>query len=215
MPPKKSKPGFVRYSPEIAQRICAGLAEGRKLRAICADEGTPSYGSVFRWLAAHSDFRACYDRAREGRGGTRYSRQLAIAICEELVEGRSLRSICADEGMPSPSNVFLWLERHAEFRSLYARARHLQADLIFDDVLEIADDARGDWVRRRKGSGWMANAENIRRSKLRIAARKWAAAGLKPRKYGDKVALSDSDYAPVVKVVREIVPAKKEPEGAP
>lgn len=161
MPPRKSKPSFVRYSPEIAQRICAGLAEGRKLRAICTDEGTPSHGTVFRWLAAHADFRACYDRARESRGGTRYSRQLAMAICEELVEGRSLRSICADEGMPSPSNVFLWLQRHAEFRRLYVRARHLQADLIFDEVLELADDTSGDWVRRRKGSGWMANAELI------------------------------------------------------
>lgn len=215
MPPRNSKSSFMRYSHEIAQRICAGLAEGRKLQAICDDEGMPSHATVFRWLAAHADFRVCYDRAREGRGGTRYSPQLAVAICEELVEGRSLRSICADEGMPSPSNVFLWLERHADFRDLYVRARHLQADLIFDEVLDIADDTSGDWVRRRKGSGWTVNAEHIRRSKLRIAVRKWVAAGLKPRKYGDKVALPDSDHAPVVKVVREIVPAKKEPEGVP
>jgi hypothetical protein len=212
MPPKKiERRAFVRYSSEIAEKICAGLAEGRKLRSICADEGMPAQGTVFRWLAAHADFRTFYDDARKGNGGTRYSPQLASAICEALVEGRSLRSICTDDDMPGKSTVFRWLAEHAEFRVLYARAREVQADTLFDETLEIADDARNDWMERRtqKDASWVANGENIQRSKLRIDTRKWFVAKLSPKKYGDKVELAGTPEVPVVKVVREIVKARR------
>jgi hypothetical protein len=48
--------------------------------------------------------------------------ELGIAICEELAEGRSLLSICSDEGMPGRTTVRLG--KHAEFRELFDRARH-------------------------------------------------------------------------------------------
>lgn len=208
MPPAKTKRSYIRYSPEIAERICAGLAEGRKLRAICADEGMPTFGTVFRWLGLHADFRALYDRAREDRSGTRYSPQLALAICEELLEGRSLRSICADEGMPSPSNVFVWLAQHAEFRELYTRARQVQADILLDEILDIADDDSGDLIMKQNGSGPFPNPRSIQRARLRIAVRRWLLAVLIPKKYGAKLDMPEGGHAPVVKVVREIVAAK-------
>jgi len=210
MPPKKiERRPFVRYSPETAAKICAGLADGRKLRSICADDGMPAEATVFRWLAVYPDFRTLYDDARRGNGGTRYSPQLGAAICEALAEGRSLRSICADEEMPGRSTVFRWLDEHAEFRVLYARARAVQAETFFDETIEIADDARNDWMERRtqKDASWVANGENIQRSKLRIDTRKWVVAKLSPKKYGDKVELAETADVPVVKVVREIVKA--------
>jgi hypothetical protein len=217
MPPKKiERRAFVRYSPEIAEKICTGLSEGRKLRSICDDEGMPAQATVFRWLAAYADFRTQYDDARRGNGGTRYSVQLANAICEALVEGRSLRSICTDEDMPGRSTVFRWLEEHAEFRELYARARKVQAEIFFDETIEIADDARNDWMERRtqKDVSWVANGENIQRSKLRIDTRKWVVAKLSPKKYGDKAEDTGGSEAPVVKVVREIVHVGKRKKKA-
>lgn len=91
--------------------------------------------------------------------------------------------------MPAMSSVFKWLGEHSAFSDQYTRAREAQADTLFDDILEIADDARNDWMARHgeDDAGWQANGEHIQRTKLRVDARKWMAGKLQPKKYGDKV----------------------------
>lgn len=112
-------------------------------------------------------------------------------ILERLVGGESVRTICADEGMPAASTVFLWLQADAAFSEQYARAREAQADALFDEILDIADDGSNDWMERKNADGqnigWQENGEALRRSTLRVDARKWMAARLQPKKYGDKV----------------------------
>ncbi|MDP5216704.1 terminase small subunit protein [Ruegeria sp. 2205SS24-7] len=117
-----------------------------------------------------------------------YCEEIAGAICERLAEGESLREICRADDMPAKGTVFRWLAKHQEFQDQYARAREVQADAIFDEVLEIADDASNDWMERsgEEGVGWQINGEHIQRSKLRIDARKWMAGKLRPKVYGDK-----------------------------
>ena len=66
------------------------------------------------------------------------------------------------------------------------RAREEQADKLFREIIEIADDASGDYVTTSDGKR-IVDHENIQRSRLRVDARKWAAARLAPRKYGDRV----------------------------
>lgn len=109
-------------------------------------------------------------------------------ICERLADGESLRAICRDDDMPNKATVFRWLGLHDEFSDQYARARETQADSLFDDVLEIADDARNDWMERNgdDDQGWQANGEHIQRTRLRIDARKWMAGKLRPKVYGEK-----------------------------
>lgn len=131
-----------------------------------------------------------------------YSDELALRICERIVEGESLRAICREEGMPSQSMVFRWLEANQAFREQYARARDLQADTFADELTEIADNATNDWMERngQEDKGWQANGENIQRSRVRIDTRKWIASKLKPKKYGDKIdhSLTGKDGGPIV-----------------
>lgn len=117
-----------------------------------------------------------------------YSQEMADVICGELIEGRSLRAICGREGFPSASTVCRWLARHGEFQRQYAFARKVQADLLADEILQIADDTREDYVTKEvRGKEVEAfNAENVSRSRLRVDARKWLAAKLAPTVYGDK-----------------------------
>lgn len=117
-----------------------------------------------------------------------FSQKTADAICERIADGESLRTICGDEGMPNKATVFRWLAANDAFRDQYARAREAQADTLFDDILEIADDARNDWMERNgdDDSGWQVNGEHIQRSRLRMDARKWMAGKLRPKVYGDK-----------------------------
>lgn len=120
-----------------------------------------------------------------------YGVEVAQQICGRLIEGESLRSICRDDAMPCLSTVMLWLTQHAEFSEQYALARERQADTLADEIQEIADDGRNDWMERHgdKDSGWIANGEHINRSRLRVDTRKWIASKLKPKKYGDRLAL--------------------------
>ncbi len=117
-----------------------------------------------------------------------YTPELAETICRRLVEGESLRAICRDETMPGASTVFDWLEANEEFRSKYARARSIQAELGFDLLQEIADDGTNDFMMRGGDNpGWIANGEHIQRSKLRAETLRWRLSKLLPKKYGDKV----------------------------
>lgn len=131
-----------------------------------------------------------------------FSQELADQICERLADGDSLRTICDEPEFPSRSTVFKWLAENKEFSDQYAHARDAQADAIFDDILEIADDGRNDWIERHNDDGenigWRENGEALRRSQLRIDARKWMASKLRPKKYGEKIAIGgDKDLDPI------------------
>lgn len=140
-------------------------------------------------------------------GITTFTEEIGDALCERIALGESVRSICDDEAMPSMSTVFKWLRDNEAFSQQYARAREVQADALFDDIIDIADDGRNDWMEKRNADGenigWQENGEALRRSQLRIDARKWMAGKLRPKKYGEKLALTDGDGGPLkIEVVR-------------
>jgi hypothetical protein len=119
-----------------------------------------------------------------------YSKALAQRICEKLVEGMTLRQIGELPGMPTKTTILRWLgdDRYVSFRDQYARARELQSEAMADDILEIADDGRNDWMEivSKDGDsvGWRVNGEAVQRSKLRVESRKWLMSKMLPKKYG-------------------------------
>jgi len=122
-----------------------------------------------------------------------FSAELFDRICERIADGESLRAICADEDMPSTTAVKKWLIKDdgGALVAQYARAREAQADALFDEVLDIADDATRDRKSAGKGDGSMTfDAEHVNRARLRIDTRKWMAGKLRPKVYGDKVDVS-------------------------
>ena len=93
--------------------------------------------------------------------------------------------------MPAARTVLRWIRENPDLQRAYATATEVRADMIFDELVEIADDARNDWMdkvgRDGESLGRVLDAENIRRSALRIEARKWVLARMAPKKYGDRV----------------------------
>lgn len=128
------------------------------------------------------------------------SEELGQRICARIMNGESVRAICADDGMPSRSTFFNWLadEDNEWFRRAYMLAKDAQADVLADEILDIADDASNDWMRRNGGNEeeWQLNHDQIQRSRLQIDARKWMAAKLKPKKYSDRLAMEHSGRRP-------------------
>ncbi len=127
-----------------------------------------------------------------------YTEALAAKICRRLAEGETLRSVCRDEKMPDKATVLRWLGDKAktDFRDQYAHARDMQADALFDEALEIADDISGDWFTDKDGKK-VVDHENIQRSRLRVDTRKWAAGKLAPKRYGDKLQHTGEGGGPI------------------
>ena len=155
--------------------------------------------STTTWLPAPPKRRPC---GMTGRPST-YSQEIADEVCRRLAGGESLRAICRDEGIPDESTVRLWaLDDREGFATQYARAREVQFLAIADELLEIADDGRNDWMQRRGNDerrGWELNGEHIQRSRVRIDTRKWMLSKMLPKVYGDKteVAVTGANGGPL------------------
>lgn len=117
--------------------------------------------------------------------------ELQLAICRRIMEGESVRKIARDEGMPCRSTVLNWLARDPAFRTAYLFAKQLQAEVLFEEAIEIADDASGDWVDTPDGK--VFDKEHVQRAKLRVDTRKWAAGKLAPKRYGEAALLRIDD----------------------
>lgn len=120
-----------------------------------------------------------------------YDLQTAEAILVLLAEGQSLSEICRRDDMPARSTVSLWIANNVEgFADKYVGARDAQAEHFADEIIEISDDGRNDWVERNAGdgeTGVVVDHEHIARSKLRVDSRKWLMARMAPKRYGDRI----------------------------
>lgn len=105
-----------------------------------------------------------------------FSQDLADTICQQLAEGKSLRTAAADAGV-SHSTVLRWTEDSPEFADQYARARKTGYSLLAEDIMEISDDDLDD------------NPVSVARAKLRVDSRKWILSKMLPKVYGDKLDL--------------------------
>jgi len=119
-----------------------------------------------------------------------YSKELATKICERIASGESVRTIVKDDEMPSSSSIFNWLldEDKSKFLEQYESARNIQAETMFEELLEIAD-----------------NKEDVQRDRLRIDTRKWYLSKVLPKKFGDKMDVT-SDNKPInISIAKEII----------
>jgi len=113
-----------------------------------------------------------------------YTQEKADAICMLLAGGMSLNKICKRDDMPSMPTVGLWTKENSDFLHKYTRAREAQADAIFDECLDIADEAANDILYDDNGQA-MLNNVSVQRAKLRIDTR-FRIAGKLNSKYADK-----------------------------
>ena len=112
------------------------------------------------------------------KGGrpTKYSKKIAIKICQRISSGESVRTICKDKKLPCAATVFFWLldDDKKWFLEQYETARNTQAENMFEELLDIADNDDGD----------------VQRARLRIDTRKWYLSKVLPKKFGDKTDLT-------------------------
>lgn len=124
-----------------------------------------------------------------------FSEELADTICDRLMEGRSLRSICDDDDMPHRITIIRWMGQNEAFATKCARARALQADLMDDMILDVANACTN---------------ETALADRVRISAYQWRASKLEPTVYGEKMAHTGAGGGPI-----EIVTGVRRETDAP
>lgn len=128
-------------------------------------------------------------KAKAGRP-TDYTPELAALICERVAtHSLGLDNLCAKyDDLPVPSTIYLWRLKYPAFSEMYAQAKMIQADILAEECLSIADDDSQDTKINMLTGEEVCNTEFIARSRLRIDTRKWLAAKLLPKQYGPVVA---------------------------
>lgn len=102
---------------------------------------------------------------------------LAAKVIAGLVEGKSLRVICAAAAMPPESTVRGWVVDDVEgFAAQYTRAR------------DIGLDCRADAMEAK-----LASEPDTQRARLLFDHDRWYLSKLAPKRYGDKLAVGQAD----------------------
>ena len=127
-------------------------------------------------------------------------------ILDGVAHGLPLTKILDDKHI-SYASWYQLLETHDETQKLYARAKQDCADRLADQIIEIAEQkpeyvsqSRGDDVTETHiDAGW------VNWQRTRIDAKKWIAAKLKPKSYGDKQEVEHSGSLSIGITFAEVV----------
>jgi len=124
-----------------------------------------------------------------------------IACCT-LGIGTILKAGHDGNTLPGYVTIAEWLVEDVALAERYATAKAAQAEYMAEELLEIADDGRNDYMEKMdaKGQslGYAINGENANRSRLRIDTRKWLLGKLKPKKYGEKFQVGGAEDLPPI-----------------
>ena len=125
-------------------------------------------------------------------------------VCERISAGESVRSILATgraDNLPSFVVFIGWISQSNDCAKQYARAMEIRADLMFEQMLEIADTQEigiieesgvtkdGAFTREKK-------YDAVEHRRLKVDTRKWILARMNPKKYGERVMTEDVTQQP-------------------
>jgi hypothetical protein len=101
-----------RYTPQLAQRICEKIAEGKMWHKIANTDGLPAYTTLYQWRAKYPAFAEALAQAREMAAEMRADQVLeaAEAVTKETatadrVKIGALQWYAAGQGAPKPGRA--------------------------------------------------------------------------------------------------------------
>lgn len=129
-----------------------------------------------------------------------FTQELVDKICNRISLGESTRKILKDKDMPSSATFYKWLtdKDKKDFLEQYETSCNIRAELMFEELNEIADDGTNDFMEVTSDNGEVREQlrpEHIQRSRLRVDTRKWYLSKVLPKKYGDKMDVTSDGKA--------------------
>ena len=107
-------------------------------------------------------------------------------VLDMIRDGKSLRKSCLDLGYCRASFHIL-INNDSKLLDQYARARDERADVLFEEIIEIADTTEEGCTITSSDKGiFETKGDMLGHRKLKIDARKWMLGKMSPKKYSDK-----------------------------
>lgn len=170
----------ARYRPfdgALADRIVARCHAGVTLEHMGeALPEAPSRPILKRWRREQREFDGALRTAIRTALTHRHRRRACDpatieAVTDRVLEGETLRAIARDPAMPCYASLIRWRRTRPAFREALQAALRLRADMLADEVLDLAEEAPGperrarnhqlrrkvarlDAKARRVGEGW-------------------------------------------------------------
>ena len=92
-------------------------------------------------------------------------------ICQELMSGKPLTSICRNKDLPSLSTVHRWIDKHPSFAKQILQARRVGTQYYLDKMIEELESV---------------SAKDVGIVREKLHHYRWLASKLLPSLYGDK-----------------------------
>lgn len=121
-----------------------------------------------------------------------YTKEIGEEFCSRLSKGKSMRTVCKDDDMPSAATIFKWMRDNPEFLKQYEQAKVNSADAHLETIEELGDLA----IEEAKTVDPKSSNAVVSAYKLKADNLKWYMSKLKPKKYGEKLDVT-SDGKPL------------------
>ncbi len=117
-----------------------------------------------------------------------YTEEMAERICHLVsTTPKGLTRICEENlDIPGKTTIYKWRNTIPSFADKYAKAKARQIDILVEDCNDISEDMSNDFYTGEKGHQ-VPNSVAVARAKLIVDTRKWYAARLAPKLYGDRM----------------------------
>lgn len=126
------------YTLEIAEQICAEMAEGELAIDVCSKEGMPKFGTLHGWKGKHPEFAEAYARARVMQ---------AHALAERAV--RSGRAATAEDAQAArvKMDADKWLAARLDPKNYGERVDHeISGNLNHHTILAEKPLTEAEWT---------------------------------------------------------------------
>lgn len=102
-------------------------------------------------------------------------------ILREIGNGASLIKAINKPGYPTYDSVQKYMRAHPDIKRLYEEAVEIRADHLAESLIDISEETPPEGLDGPQLSAW------INQMKIRIDTRKWTAAKLRPKQWGERM----------------------------
>ena len=118
------------------------------------------------------------------------------AILEDIESGMSLRASLRIGDKTSSRTFYKWLDADESKVKQYTRATTERAEVIFEEILQIADTPQEGTTTTESEKGvFITTGDMIQHRRLQVDSRKWMLGKMNPKKYSDKIQVDQSEFS--------------------
>jgi hypothetical protein len=108
-------------------------------------------------------------------------------ICQRVINEKMSFNKAVEESPISLVTFYVWLKANIELEKSYNYAREIRADVLFEEIIDIADTTEDGVITTEKATGIEVRTGDMEgHRRLKIDARKWVVSKMLPKKYGEK-----------------------------